>query len=519
MLLSTFLKLKTHFLLKVFYKPAYFYLIIDFLILIFNFYLVFKFFPFTTHSPLDKYFEPCLISSLLWFVLSYFLRRYKPLKKQELHQITLRLIYVCLILFVLLFVLIHFFYQSYSGFVLVITIAAAFNFNYLFISVYFASRYAVDYDAINTRPNKIRINATVKPSTTLDEESYKQLVSTIKLHTSDKVLKFLEDHINLSNGNTMVFVNTNVANLQMKPNYIYSSIIQLERLNNIRNINNKLSVINEKLPDNGLFVCCFESKSTRKKRIIGHIPKGLNYIVYFFYYLFKRVMPKVFITQRLYYFLTGGNNRIFSKSEVLGRLYCLGFKVIKEKKIGQLTYVISQRAKQPEMVYQRNYGTLIRLQRFGKLKELIEVYKIRTMHPYSEYLQTYIYDRYNLNNDGKFNKDIRITTVGHFMRKYWIDELPMLINLLKGELKLVGVRPLSRQYFNLYNKDLQDKRIKYKPGLLPPFYADMPQTLDEIQESEMNYLVACDTKGVFRTDLRYFVVILKNILIKKARSS
>jgi len=92
------------------------------------------------------------------------------------------------------------------------------------------------------------------------------------------------------------------------------------------------------------------------------------------------------------------------------------------------------------------------------------------------------------------------------------------MNLLKGEMKLVGVRPLSMQYFNLYNKELQEKRVRYKPGLLPPYYADMPKSLDEIQESEMNYLIACETRGEFKTDLRYLVIILRNILIKKARS-
>jgi hypothetical protein len=57
------------------------------------------------------------------------------------------------------------------------------------------------------------------------------------------------------------------------------------------------------------------------------------------------------------------------------------------------------------------------------------------------------------------------------------------------------------------------------PGLLPPFYADMPETLDEIQASEMRYLVACEKHGTFITDFRYFFKILHNILIKKARSA
>ena len=91
--------------------------------------------------------------------------------------------------------------------------------------------------------------------------------------------------------------------------------------------------------------------------------------------------------------------------------------------------------------------------------------------------------------------------------------------MLKGDMKIVGVRPLSKHYLSLYDKELQDKRVKFKPGLLPPFYADMPQTLEEIQDSEMKYLTQCEEKGTFLTDLRYFFKILKNILIERARSA
>ena len=505
--------------MKIFYKPAYFYLIIDIVILIFSLYVVLDLFPLTTHTPFEKYFKPSIIYVFFWIVFSYFLKRYRPLKKQVLIQITLRLFYVCAANFIVFYALIYFFFKPYSGFVLLTLIAGTFNVNYIFISLYFAYRYAIEYNEITLAPAKERINAVVKPSIPLDTESFNLLKRTIRKHSSEKGLRFLQKHINFSDGNTLVFVTNELANLQMKPNYQYSSIIQLEKLNNVRDINNKLYVINEKLPDNGIFVCCFESKSTRKKQIINRIPKGINYIFYFFYFLFKRVMPKVFFTRRLYYLITGGKDRIFSKAEVLGRLYCYGFKVNLIKKVGQLTYVISQRVKEPEVFQKRNYGTLIRLRRYGEQQKSIVVYKIRTMHPYSEYIQSYIYDRNNINEDGKFNKDIRITTMGRFMRKYWLDELPMILNILKGEMKIVGVRPLSMHYFNLYTNELQQKRIKFKPGLLPPFYADMPRSLDEIQQSEMKYLMACETNGEFKTDVKYFLVILKNIIIKKARSS
>ncbi len=164
------------------------------------------------------------------------------------------------------------------------------------------------------------------------------------------------------------------------------------------------------------------------------------------------------------------------------------------------------------------YGVLIALNRIGKGGRPFKVYKLRTMHPYSEYLQEYVYDLYELQEGGKFRNDFRITTWGAFCRKVWLDELPMLINLFSGDMKIVGVRPLSRQYFELYSEEMQERRIKYKPGLLPPYYADMPANLDEIQESERRYLDAWDRRPLL-TDMKYFFRSVWNILFRHARSN
>ena len=140
------------------------------------------------------------------------------------------------------------------------------------------------------------------------------------------------------------------------------------------------------------------------------------------------------------------------------------------------------------------------------------------MHPYSEYLQAYVHKMNDLQEGGKFKDDFRVHTVGKYMRKFWIDELPMFINVFKGEMKIVGVRPLSRHFFSLYTEEMQEMRTKYKPGLVPPFYVDMPSTLEEIMESERKYLEAYE-KAPFRTDVRYFFMAFYNIIIKKARSN
>jgi len=72
---------------------------------------------------------------------------------------------------------------------------------------------------------------------------------------------------------------------------------------------------------------------------------------------------------------------------------------------------------------------------------MIGVYKFRTMHPYSEFLQDYMIRRNGYNKKGKPANDYRVTRWGSFMRKLWLDEVPQLINVFRGEMKLVGLRP------------------------------------------------------------------------------
>jgi lipopolysaccharide/colanic/teichoic acid biosynthesis glycosyltransferase len=270
----------------------------------------------------------------------------------------------------------------------------------------------------------------------------------------------------------------------------------------------------------GTFVCSFEQRSTRKKRIYDTYPKGFNHLVYFTDYLIKRVIPKFLVMDKIYFNITQGKNRILSKTEVLGRLVYCGFDIVETKKLNGITYVIAKKIKNLDVILvSKRYGPLLTLRRLGKNGKVFDVYKFRTMYSYAEYLQAYIYRTSRLQKGGKFNKDIRVNTMGKFMRKYWIDELPMFINLLKGEMKLVGVRPLSQHYFSLYSPELQKMRVRYKPGLLPPFYADMPETLEEIQESEFRYLKSCEQNGIFLTDMKYLVKILRNILIKRVKSA
>ena len=95
--------------------------------------------------------------------------------------------------------------------------------------------------------------------------------------------------------------------------------------------------------------------------------------------------------------------------------------------------------------------------------------------------------------------------------------MDQIVNFFQGDLNLVGVLALSQHYFGLYPKELQELRTKFKPGLIPPYYADMPKTFDEIIESERQYLNNKQTHP-FSTDVRYFFKAMYNIVIKRARS-
>lgn len=67
-------------------------------------------------------------------------------------------------------------------------------------------------------------------------------------------------------------------------------------------------------------------------------------------------------------------------------------------------------------------------------------------------------------NGNLLSDKLRLTPAGQFLRKYSLDELPQLINVLKGELSLVGPRPLLMEYLPLYTKE-QAKRHLVKPGI------------------------------------------------------
>lgn len=408
--------------------------------------------------------------------------------------------------------------KNFSIWVLLTLWLAMMGISLIFLIFKHAYRYALDADEEVVKAPKREPQTILKPAEQISQEDKAALRESILEFAPDKVLRYIEKNIDIFSTNTFTLRSTDIYNIRKLPNYRFDAIVNFMPLNQIRGVNKLFTTVNDKLPDNGIWVCCYEPQSVTKRNILKRYPLVIGWLYYAAFFCYKRVLPKLFMTSRLYFDITEGKNRVLSKAEVLGRLCYCGFEIIDERKKGDLNYVVARRKFRPEITARRLYGILVKLNRVGKNGKMFKVYKFRTMHPYSEFLQAYIYERYSLQEGGKFNHDIRVTTLGRILRKYWLDELPMMLNLIKGNMKLVGVRPISQHYFSLYSQELQDKRTKHKPGLLPPFYADMPKTLPEIEASEMRYLTMCEQKGTLKTDFIYFWKIFYTIVFKRARS-
>lgn len=92
--------------------------------------------------------------------------------------------------------------------------------------------------------------------------------------------------------------------------------------------------------------------------------------------------------------------------------------------------------------------------RVGKNNKDFKIFKFRTMHLNA--------DKKGLLTVG--GRDPRVTSIGYYLRKFKLDELPQLINVFKGDMSFVGPRPEVRQFVNLYS-EIQKKVLNVKPGI------------------------------------------------------
>ena len=152
--------------------------------------------------------------------------------------------------------------------------------------------------------------------------------------------------------------------------------------------------------------------------------------------------------------------------------------------------------------------------RIGKNGKVFTMYKYRSMVVNADKkLRRYLLDNPEANKEfiefRKLKNDPRVTSVGKFIRKTSLDEFPQFINVLKGEMALVGPRPyLPREKRAM--KEAYEEIIKVKPGLTGPWQVNgrSERTLEERMKMDIEYIknenALNDIKYLLRTVLKIF---------------
>ncbi len=165
-------------------------------------------------------------------------------------------------------------------------------------------------------------------------------------------------------------------------------------------------------------------------------------------------------------------------------------------------------------------GVFFRQERAGLDGEPFEMFKFRTMqhgtseHRHREYVQGLVNGKKEASNDigvYKLTSDDRVTRVGHFLRRSSLDELPQLINVLRGEMSIVGPRPAIGYEVQLY-EDWQRKRLGCRPGITGLWQVSGRNRLTYRQmcELDVRYIREWSFVGDLRILLKTIPVVLTN---------
>ncbi|RGT58253.1 MULTISPECIES: sugar transferase [Bacteroides] len=149
-------------------------------------------------------------------------------------------------------------------------------------------------------------------------------------------------------------------------------------------------------------------------------------------------------------------------------------------------------------------GTFFMQERPGKHGKIFKVIKYKTMTDERD-------ENGNLLSDEK-----RLTKIGKFIRSTSIDELPQLINVLKGDMALIGPRPLLPQYLPLYSKE-QARRHAVRPGITGWAQVNGRNAISWTKKFELDvwYVDHCS----FLLDLKIIFLTIKKVFVREGISS
>jgi hypothetical protein len=204
----------------------------------------------------------------------------------------------------------------------------------------------------------------------------------------------------------------------------YLSDIDGIALNNWYYINSKFQAHYHKLSPGGFLIVKFKSRNQVINRLKNQFfGKSLSFIIIFVH----DVLAKIPYLSKLINWIIKGKNKLLSEIEVKGRVYYNGFKIEKQFLVENEIYLILRKVNSISDNPNPSFHLITNLNRVSMFGNIIKIRKIRSMYPYSEFLQKDVFETNQLDTSGKFNDDPRITGIGKYIRKYWIDEIPQFL--------------------------------------------------------------------------------------------
>lgn len=145
-------------------------------------------------------------------------------------------------------------------------------------------------------------------------------------------------------------------------------------------------------------------------------------------------------------------------------------------------------------------GAFFLQERPGKDEKIFKVIKFKTMTDERD------------SNGNLLPDEKRLTKVGKFVRSTSVDELPQLINVFKGDMSLIGPRPLLVQYLPLYNAE-QKRRHEVRPGISGWAQCHGRNAISWTEKFKLDvwYVDHC----TLWTDIRVIFITIKNVLMRK----
>ena len=521
------------------------YIFIDALIIIISFMLVAWIKPATVRLVLPQYQIPFMVYALIWISFSSIGEKYRVIEEKSFVRIATKILVINFVIISFIFALLIIFKFSFSRIIVLGTISfSTIGELFLFFIVYYTQKFFIENPSFAKSPMVMDFQVPIKTQKSDAEKIQLSFDSLNRYNPKFNIIENVEDSImiplltnylekddtlfeyisksivleHIQYNNSIVIDNSSQYTIEHLENESQEFILNLHPINDFRRINKFLITINKSMKMGAVFIGNGETLQQRKQRFLSDkYPKFIKQIFTFFDFAFNRAFPKMTLFKGVYFALTKGRNRPLSKCEILGRLYSCGFEAISVEELNRKLFFIMRKTKEPIIDNNPSYAPIFKMKRRGKDGKYIHVYKFRTMHPYAEYLQHYMIENFGYGDKGKVEDDFRITSWGKWMRRLWLDESPQILNWLKGDLAIVGVRPLSDRFLAEYPDDLKEERFKYKPGCIPPYVALKMQAVEKYLESERIYLAEKKKRPIW-TDIKYFWWAVYNILTNKIRS-